>query len=130
MEGMGAPAVDYHINIATKSFGEDDKVESTTFEVVYKYKDGLYLKSIMAAKWAQKQKLRVVFEGLHPGVVKKEIAVGDNRAAVQGYLQTKSKKIESIEQTKLSEEKRHWLFICKKKHANEEWQTHYTLTTM
>eukprot|EP00957_Ditylum_brightwellii_P141946 10814144-Ditylum_brightwellii.AAC.1 len=116
MEGMGAPAVDYHINIATKSFGEDDKVEATTFEAVCKYKDGLYLKSIMATTWAQKHKPHgvfvparaelitlpatykqllhnhntyvdsvtdVIFEGLHPSVMRKEIAVGDDQVTVQ-----------------------------------------------
>eukprot|EP00957_Ditylum_brightwellii_P008331 630746-Ditylum_brightwellii.AAC.1 len=56
MEGIGAPAVDYDINVTTKSFGEDDKVEVTTFKAVCKYKGGLYLKSIMATTWAQKHK--------------------------------------------------------------------------
>eukprot|EP00957_Ditylum_brightwellii_P058341 4423476-Ditylum_brightwellii.AAC.1 len=61
MEGIGVPAVDYDINISTKSFGEDDKVEATTFKVVCKYTDGLYLKSIMATTWARTHKPCRVF---------------------------------------------------------------------
>eukprot|EP00957_Ditylum_brightwellii_P198029 15087351-Ditylum_brightwellii.AAC.1 len=152
IDGMVSPGTDHYLSIATKSFGEDDKVKATTFNAVCKYKDVLYLKYIMATTWAQKHKpcsgfvpagaelimlpvmykqllcnhntyvdsaTGVIFEGLHPGVLGKEITVGDDCVTVQEYLLTKNKKIESTEQTKLSVEKGCWLFICKKKHANE-----------
>jgi hypothetical protein len=45
-------------------------------------------------------------EGIHPKVLEKDIIVAQETVSVHNYLLKKSKVIESIEQTNLSEEKR------------------------
>eukprot|EP00957_Ditylum_brightwellii_P113919 8684661-Ditylum_brightwellii.AAC.1 len=58
-------------------------------------------------------------EGLHPNMLTKEIAIGEETVLVREYLMRKNKDIQSMEHTNYTGKKGRWLFVAMKGKTKE-----------